>query len=281
MRGFVNELTRLSMHQAEKVINLNDHRPVVKADIENGFDRLAHELTNALAKNCASLSGCEYQILFALIAKTFRFHKKSDWVANIQISQITGMSEAHVSKTLRSLKAKNVVLKKGQMTGINPIVSDWKVNQSVKKNPSKKLTNQFDGLNQSVREVNQSVNNNQPIRPPQKKETITKETNTKDIAPKRAKPAQQLPSKFHVTDEMRAWAKAKGVTVNIDFETEQFMDYHQARGTTMKDWTKAWQTWMRNSIKFNQPRNPQNQSKPRSTPENFSEKDYGDIQVRF
>jgi phage replication O-like protein O len=266
------------MQHAKQVINLNDHRPVVKADIENGFDRLAHELTNALAKNDAKLSGCEFQIVFALIGKTYRYHKKSDWVANIQLCQLTGMSKAHVSKTLKSLLGKNIVFKNGREIGINPTVSEWKVNQSVN---NKKLTNQLTEVNQSVREVNQSVNNNQPIRPPQKKETITKETNTKDIAHKRAKPAQQLPSKFHVTDEMRAWAKAKGVTVNIDFETEQFMDYHQARGTTMKDWTKAWQTWMRNSIKFNQPRNPQNQSKPRSTPENFSEKDYGDIQVRF
>ena len=265
------------MQHAEQVINLNDHRPVVKADIENGFDRLAHELTNALAKNCASLSGCEYQIIFALITKTFRFHKKSDWVANIQISEITGMSEAHVSKTLRSIKAKNVVFKKGQMTGINPIVSDWKINQSVKKKNLKKLTNQFDGLNQSVREVNQSVKNNQPIRPPQKKETITKETNTKDIAPKRAKPSKQIPSNFCVTDEMRAWAKAKGVTANIDFETEQFMDYHQARGTTMKDWSKAWQTWMRNTIKFSQPKN----SSRMPAPENFSQKDYGEIEGSF
>ena len=161
------------MQHAEQVIKLNDHRPIVKADIENGFDRLAHELTNALAKNHASLSGCEYQILFALISKTFRFHKKDDWIANVQLSEITGMSEAHVSKIVRSLNAKNVIRKDGKKTGINPVISEWKINQSVKKSTQKKSTNRFLEINQSVQEIN-------PIRPPQKKETITKEINTKE-----------------------------------------------------------------------------------------------------
>lgn len=168
------------MQHAEQVIKLNDHRPIVKADIENGFDRLAHELTNALAKNHASLSGCEYQILFALISKTFRFHKKDDWIANVQLSEITGMSEAHVSKIVRSLNAKNVIRKDGKKTGINPVISEWKINQSVKKSTHKKSTNRFLEINQSVQEINQSVEKTQPIRPPQKKETITKEINTKE-----------------------------------------------------------------------------------------------------
>ena len=145
------------MQHAEQVIKLNDHRPIVKADIENGFDRLAHELTNALAKNHASLSGCEYQILFALISKTFRFHKKDDWIANVQLSEITGMSEAHVSKIVRSLNAKNVIRKDGKKTGINPVISEWKINQSVKKSTHKKSTNRFLEINQSVQEINQSV----------------------------------------------------------------------------------------------------------------------------
>ena len=59
------------MTQTAEVINFA--RPYVKADIDNGYDRLAHDLTNALARNYSSLSGCEYQVVFALISKTFRF----------------------------------------------------------------------------------------------------------------------------------------------------------------------------------------------------------------
>ena len=163
--------------QAENIVHINEHRPKVKADIEKGFDRLAHELTNALAKNDAKLSGCEFQIVFALIGKTYRYHKKTDWVANTQLCQITGMSKAHVSKTIKSLIAKKIVFRDGREMGINPVVSDWEVNQSVN---TKKLTNQSTGVNQSVKAVNQSVNSSCPIRPPHKKTTNTKETNTKE-----------------------------------------------------------------------------------------------------
>lgn len=33
-------------------------------------------------------------------------------------------------------------------------------------------------------------------------------------------------------------------------ELLQFIDYHTARGSTMKDWRAAWRTWMRNATKF-------------------------------
>jgi phage replication O-like protein O len=164
------------MQHTQQVIKLNDHRPIVKANIEDGYDRLAHELTNALAMNCASLSGCEYQVLFGVITKTFRWQKKEDWVSHSQLSEITGMSEAHISKTVRSLRSKKVLLKNGKKTGINSVVSEWEINQSVGKVKTKKSTNQFTKINQSVHQINQSVEKNQPIRPPQKKETITKET---------------------------------------------------------------------------------------------------------
>ena len=41
--------SRLIMTQTAEVINFA--RPYVKADIDNGYDRLAHDLTNALARN--------------------------------------------------------------------------------------------------------------------------------------------------------------------------------------------------------------------------------------
>ena len=78
------------------------------------------------------------------------------------------------------MNAKNVIRKDGKKTGINPVISEWKINQSVKKSTQKKSTNRFLEINQSVQEINQSVEKTQPIRPPQKKETITKEINTKE-----------------------------------------------------------------------------------------------------
>jgi phage replication O-like protein O len=157
----------------------------VKADLDTGYDRLAHDITNTFMKNPACLSGCEFQVVFAIIGKTYRWQKKSDWIANSQLCEMTDMSKAHISKTIKSLISKNVITRNGKEIGLNNIVSEWgiyekspKDNQSVN---NEKLSNQLTKVNQSVSEVVQSVNNSCPIRPPQKKEeTITKETITKE-----------------------------------------------------------------------------------------------------
>lgn len=263
------------MHQTAEVINFN--RPVVKADIENGFTRIANELTEALMKNSAKLCGREYQIVHAIIHKTFRFHKKSDWINNAQISEMTGIAQSKISELKKSLINKNILVVEGRNISINTTVSEWaNYPNSGKKKVTQKRVEAYPNSGTALPKNGYQFTQK---RVTHKKDTLTKDNTTKDIAPKRAKPAKQIPTDFCVTDAMRAWAKEKGVTANIDFETEQFMDYHQARGTTMKDWSKAWQTWMRNTIKFN--KSNQQYSKPRNTPENFSEKDYGDIQVRF
>lgn len=164
------------------IVNIQDH--VVKADVENGFDRLAHTLTDALAMNDPKLSGCQFQIILAIISKTYRWHKKSDWICYEQLAEITGMSKKHIGKEVRQLIQKNVLIKNGNQLGINNIVSEWESNQLVaKKQPissQTKATNQFPQGNQLVPTGNQLVAKRQPITPPQKKETITKETITKE-----------------------------------------------------------------------------------------------------
>lgn len=160
-------------------INTEKNVMPIKAGIENGYDRVAHGITDILALNPAKLSGCEYQIIFAIIGKTYRYHKKNDWVANSQLCEKTGMSKNHVSKTIKSLISKKVIIKSGKEIGLNNVVSEWKVNQSVN---SKKLTNRCTKVNQSVSTVNQSVNKSNPITPPHKKETNTKETKQKNIS---------------------------------------------------------------------------------------------------
>lgn len=75
-------------------------------------------------------------------------------------------------------------------------------------------------------------NNNPPIIPPAKK-----------------RPAR-LPDDFTVTQDMREWAKDKVPRLNVQNETEHFVDHHMAKGSTYVDWTRAWQTWMRNANKW-------------------------------
>lgn len=65
---------------------------------------------------------------------------------------------------------------------------------------------------------------------------------------KRATPTPDL---FPLTDELRAWGREHCPHVADPVaETQQFLDYHRGKGSSQKDWTATWRTWMRNAEKF-------------------------------
>ena len=57
----------------------------------------------------------------------------------------------------------------------------------------------------------------------------------------------RLPHEFQVTEAMQAWADEKAPTVDLLKATEQFIDYHRAKGSLWVDWIATWQTWIRNA----------------------------------
>lgn len=67
--------------------------------------------------------------------------------------------------------------------------------------------------------------------------------------PKTNKKATALPEDFAVTDEMRKWSTENGLTAPDDL-IDSFRDYHLAKGSTYKDWTAAFRTWIRNDKRF-------------------------------
>lgn len=77
-------------------------------------------------------------------------------------------------------------------------------------------------------------------------------------ASKRPKKRQEspVPDEFPVTDALRKWASQNGVTVDLDWETEQFLDYHRAQGNRRVDWVSSWRTWMRNTLRYGPSRAP-------------------------
>lgn len=64
------------------------------------------------------------------------------------------------------------------------------------------------------------------------------------------KRATTAPDSMTVTDRMRTWAQANAIKVNLESETESFLDHHRAKGTLFKDWEAGWRKWMRNSLQF-------------------------------
>jgi Helix-turn-helix domain len=72
--------------------------------------------------------------------------------------------------------------------------------------------------------------------------------------PAHATRGTSAPEIFPVTEAMRAWWQANAPEVDVERETEQFLDYHRAKGNLFKDWTAAWRRWMRNATSFQKPR---------------------------
>lgn len=55
---------------------------------------------------------------------------------------------------------------------------------------------------------------------------------------------------FSVTEAMKEWAQARVPIVNIEAETEKFVDHWLGKGEPMEDWNACWRTWMRNAMTF-------------------------------
>jgi len=159
-------------------INQHDTGGYVKADIEQGYDRLAQKLTDTLANPPVKLSAREYQIVFAVMSKTYRWHKRTDWINNVQLSELTGISQSHISEIKNTLVEKGVLFFEGRNIGINPVVSDW--GKSYPKTGKKKVTQKR--VKTYPKTGNDLPENGEKLtqkRVTQKKETITKERTKK------------------------------------------------------------------------------------------------------
>lgn len=74
-------------------------------------------------------------------------------------------------------------------------------------------------------------------------ELVARRTSPEAKAPKSTR--TRAPESFPVDDELRQWARDHGLgAVDLDAETEHFLNHHGAKGTLMVDWRKAWFTWM-------------------------------------
>lgn len=80
------------------------------------------------------------------------------------------------------------------------------------------------------------------------KEIINKDSQTLALAPAApvAKPRPTgVPESFPIFEHMVAWARDKAPGVDPHTETEQWHDWHRAKGDTARDWNASWRTWMR------------------------------------
>jgi phage replication O-like protein O len=95
--------------------------------LENGYTPIANELLEALFQS--ELSRCEYQIVLAIIRKTYGYHKKEASIGNSQLALMTGIDRRNVGRTIRALSEKNILLRgtdtNTHTIGLNKQYKEW------------------------------------------------------------------------------------------------------------------------------------------------------------
>jgi hypothetical protein len=79
---------------------------------------------------------------------------------------------------------------------------------------------------------------------------------TSKAKPKRGRAAvaaTPAPESMDVPPALVAWARSRGITADVAEATEEFLDWHRARGNTFKDWEAARRTWLNNTKRFGGP----------------------------
>lgn len=86
-------------------------------------------------------------------------------------------------------------------------------------------------------------------------------------APKPAKRATQIPEDFYPNETGVTYAEQR--KVSLAMELQSFRNFHQAKGSTFKDWQAAWRTWCDKAVEFGRTGN----APAKQSPESFYERD--------
>jgi phage replication O-like protein O len=92
---------------------------------ENGFTPIANDLFEAFYR-CKLL---EYErcVVMCIWRKTYGWNKKEDWVSNSQIFDETGIALPNITRTIKSLIAKKLLVKRGRKVAVNKDYEQWEV----------------------------------------------------------------------------------------------------------------------------------------------------------
>lgn len=77
--------------------------------LENGYTKIANEILEAMAR--FRIPGEQRQCLDFILRKTYGYNKKEDAIANSQFCEATGLKKGNVSRAIKALVDKNIVIK--------------------------------------------------------------------------------------------------------------------------------------------------------------------------
>lgn len=176
------------MSNLATVTPIKPHLEVVEhrvADTEDGFMRVANELTDSLLM--ADLTARQLKVMLAIMRKTYGFNKPMDRLTNTQIAAMTGIHHTHICAAKRQLIERKFLIADGVRIGVNKVVSEW-ISQdrlTLAKTANKTLAKSANGYKptqlNTKDNIQKTINTNTPLPPkggcdevskPEKRKTV-------------------------------------------------------------------------------------------------------------
>lgn len=176
------------MSNLATVTPIKPHLEVVEhrvADTEDGFMRVANELTDSLLM--ADLTARQLKVMLAIMRKTYGFNKPMDRLTNTQIAAMTGIHHTHICAAKRQLIERKFLIADGVRIGVNKVVSQW-ISQgslTLAKTANKTLAKSANGYKptqlNTKDNIQKTINTNTPLPPkggcdevskPEKRKTV-------------------------------------------------------------------------------------------------------------
>jgi len=160
------------MSNLATVTPIKPHLEVVEhrvADTEDGFMRVANELTDSLLM--ADLTARQLKVMLAIMRKTYGFNKPMDRLTNTQIAAMTGIHHTHICAAKRQLIERRFLIADGVRIGVNKVVSEWISQDSLTlaKTANKTLANSANGYKptqlNTKDNIQKTINTNTPLPP--------------------------------------------------------------------------------------------------------------------
>lgn len=190
--------------------------------IENGHVDIANELVEAFAK--CYLSARESRVLWALLRKTYGWHKKLDRISYTQLENITGMNRRHIASALNRLISRKIITRSGNAHKLEyGIQKDYEQWQTLPIEVMKKVKHllPIEVTDTHKTSLPIEVTNHQTL-PIEVTQTLPIEVNTKAIKKKTTNP----PYKDNITfDEYVEKLRLKFPSLDMEYQLEKFHQY--------------------------------------------------------
>jgi phage replication O-like protein O len=206
---------------------------MAKAQLENGFTRIANEIIDCLMQT--NLSGREMRVFMSIIRETYGWNTKDRSVSLSRIAELIRIDRKHVPRLVRNLIDRNMIKRNG-VTGIQSDTAKW-----TKVSPNLGAPNS--GAPKMVSEVS-----------PKMVSDVTPNSGTPLLLKTRKDNERQWthPS----VDQVRAYCQER----KNGIDPQRFVDFYAAKDwmigrNRMKDWQACVRTWEARDGKGTVPKN--------------------------